>query len=97
MSVHNFSNGSLKHKTAADIKTPEIRKLVEESPSINTLTVIGNEMCRALLLSKDENVNNQIIHDLMVLFSIIQSKSSDVRLMCNQLKTMLNIKGDLNL
>lgn len=97
MSVHNFSHGSLPHKTSDDIKTLEIRKIVEESPSISVLAVVGHEMCKAILARQDDLKDRQIVEDLMVVFSIIQNKSNEVRALSNQLKNMLNIKGDLKL
>lgn len=96
MSIHNFSNGgSLPYRSAADIKTDEIRTLVEKNPSISVLSLIGHEMCKALLTRTEDEQALRIINDLMVVLSISQQQSNEVRAMANKVKSLLNIRDEL--
>ena len=90
MSIHNISG--LPYQTIDDIQNSNIREILKKDPSINVLSVIGHSLCQVLLERATDEHSIELLKDLMVVLSISQSKSNELKVLVSRLKMALNLR-----
>lgn len=92
MTVKNITGTP--YLTIDDIERKEIKSYLQADCSLASLSKVGYAFTEYLskLDSKNEVELKSGLHDIMIIFTILQSKALEIRLLSSQLKHALNLQ-----